>query len=329
MSIPILICDDSSFAQKQLLHSLPEDWDVIICYAKNGKDALKMIKEKRISVLFLDLNMPVMDGYAVLAQLNNDKSQVRTVVVSGDIQPEAYKRVIDLGALDFIRKPVDKDELVRVIEKHGLDKDIVVDEVPLVADDLDLNDAYREVTNVAMGQAASLLAQVLDVFVVMPIPVVNMIEITELQMAITNATEQRSTSAICQGFIGGGLAGEAMLLFSDSSYEDMAKLMHYDGELDDVAEMELLMDLTNILIGACMNGIAEQFDIKMSLGHPIVLGRHMENYNVNKVNGHWKSTLAIDLQIAIENRNVNANLMLLFTEDSIPRFNQLISYVAA
>ena len=329
MAIPLLICDDSSFAQKQLLHSLPEDWEVMITYAKNGQDALKVIAEKKMSVMFLDLNMPLLDGYGVLTQLQEDNNKLRVIVVSGDIQEEAHKRVMGLGALDFIKKPVSKEEISRVIKEYGLDQELVEEEESL-DDEIDLFDAYREVTNVAMGQAASLLAKVLDAFVVMPIPNVNMIEITELQMAINSVTSQESTSAVCQGFAGGGLAGEAMLMFSDSSYEDMAKMMHYEGELDDTAEIELLMDLTNILIGACTNGIAEQFDIDISLGHPSVLGRHMANYDViNKSNNRWKSTLAIDLPITIENKDINANLLLLFTEDSIPRFNQLISYVAA
>jgi len=329
MSISLLICDDSSFAQKQLLHALPEDWDVMITYAKNGKDALKVIAEQKMSVMFLDLNMPILDGYGVLAKLQEDNSKLRVIVVSGDIQDEAFKRVKDLGALDFIKKPVSKEEIIRVVQQYGLDEELIEEEAPL-DHDIDLFDAYREVTNVAMGQAASLLAKVLDAFVVMPIPNVNMIEITELQMAINSAISRDYSSAVCQGFMGGGLAGEAMLLFSDSSYADMAKMMHFEGEMDDTVEIELLMDLTNILIGACTNGIAEQFDIDISLGHPTVLGRHMMNYDViNKSNYRWKSTLAIDLPITIENKDINANLLLLFTEDSIPRFNQLISYVAA
>ena len=188
MSISLLICDDSSFAQKQLLHALPEDWDVMITYAKNGKDALKVISEKKISVMFLDLNMPILDGYGVLAQLQEDNSKLRVIVVSGDVQDEALKRVKELGALDFIKKPVSKDEISRVIQEFGLDEELVEEDEPFDQDnDIDLFDAYREVTNVAMGQAASLLAKVLDAFVVMPIPNVNMIEITELQMAINSA----------------------------------------------------------------------------------------------------------------------------------------------
>ena len=329
MSIPILICDDSSFAQKQLFKALPEDWDVNPSYAKNGHEALLAIKNNPVKILFLDLNMPEMDGYEVLAALQKENIKLRVIVVSGDIQAEAHKRVMELGALEFLKKPVDKDELKATLEKLGLHPYIEDDDEETIESD-DLFDAYREVTNVAMGQAASLLANVLEAFVVMPIPNVNMIEMTELQMAIGQVTESDRLSAVCQGFIGGGLAGEAMLLFSDSSYEDIAQMIKYEGDLDDVGEMELLMDLANVLIGACMKGVAEQFDINLSLSHPVILGRHVAGEDILKNSANtWKSTLAIDMHIGIENKNINVNLLLLFTEDSIARFNELITYVAA
>lgn len=310
------------------MRALPEDFDVDLSYAKNGIEAIELLKTGRIKVLFLDLNMPVLDGYGVLQHIHDEHVNVKVIVVSGDIQPEAHDRVMSLGALAFIKKPVNNTDMADIIKQYGLDNaelDATNDSV-----DQDLFDAYREVTNVAMGQAAALLASVLDTFVIMPIPNVSMIEVSELQMAVHQATEQERTSAVCQGFIGGGLAGEAMLLFSDSSYKDIAEMTNYDGELDDTAEMELLMDLANILIGACMKGIAEQFDINISLSHPTVLGRHVKGKDIiKKGNDIWKSTLAIDMQISIENKDVNVNLLLLFTEDSVPRFNQLISYVAA
>ena len=328
MAIPVLICDDSSFAQKQLVHALPDDFDSELLFAKNGIEAIEQIKTGKVKVLFLDLNMPVLDGYGVLKHIHENNINVKTIVVSGDVQPEAHERVMNLGALAFIKKPVNNSDMAAIIKQYELD-DIALDSSNEEADP-ELLDAYREVTNVAMGQAAALLARVLGSFVIMPIPNVNIIEVSELQMAVNQATLQERSSAVCQGFIGGGLAGEAMLLFSDSSYEDIAEMTNFEGELDDTAEMELLMDLTNILIGAIVKGIAEQFDINISLSHPVVLGMHANSKElIQKGNDNWKSTLAIDMQIGIENKNVNVNLLLLFTEDSIPRFNQLISYVAA
>ena len=310
------------------MRALPEEFDADLSYASNGIEAIEALKMGKVRVLFLDLNMPVLDGYGVLQHIHDENVNIKVIVVSGDIQPEAHDRVMKLGALAFVKKPVQKADMAEIIEQYDLDNE----ELDLANDsqDLELFDAYREVTNVAMGQAAALLASVLDSFVIMPIPNVSMLEVSELQMAVTQATEHESTSAVCQGFIGGGLAGEVMLVFSDSSYQDIAEMTQFDGELDDSAEMELLMDMSNILIGACINGIAEQFDINMSLSHPMVLGRHAKSEDIIKNgNDFWKSTLAIDMQISIENKDVHVNLLLLFTEDSIPRFNQLISYVAA
>lgn len=138
----------------------------------------------------------------------------------------------------------------------------------------DERDCYQEITNVAMGQAADRLARLLNVYVVLPIPNVNIIEINEFNMTLEAIEKTASISAVCQGFIGSGIAGEALLIFNDASFEDIARLMKYDGELDDAAQLEVLMDVANVLNGACIQGIGEQLDINFNQGHPVVLGQH-------------------------------------------------------
>ena len=326
MSWSVLICDDSTFAQKQMARALPEELPISVNFASNGQEAIQAIKNGKGDVLFLDLNMPVMDGYQTLVQIRKLKLEAVVIVVSGDIQPEAYRRVMDLGALAFIKKPVNKDEVAGIITAHGLfDPNKAKSDVH----EVDVWDSYREVANIAMGQASALLARVLNTFVIMPIPNVNLIEVSEVRMAIEQVGKDDQLAAVCQGFIGGGIAGEAMLVFSESSYDDIAKLTNYDGELDEAAEIELLMDLTNILIGACLKGIADQFDISLSLSHPTVLGRHGNAAELLKNSNTWQKTLAIDMNVSIEHYQISGSLLLLFTEDSIPRLNDLISYAAA
>lgn len=111
-----------------------------------------------------------------------------------------------------------------------------------------------------MGQAADLLARLLNAFVVLPIPNVNVLEVSELHMALSAAADSDTLSAVCQGFIGAGIAGEALILFHDSSFKDLAKLMNHQGTLDRTAELELLMDTANVLIGAFLRGYANQLD---------------------------------------------------------------------
>lgn len=107
-------------ARKQVARSLPEGWDVDITFAKNGVEGLAAIREGKGEMVFLDLTMPEMDGYGVLEHVYKEGLNAMVVVISGDIQPEARDRVVGLGAIDFIKKPVSKEKLGQVLSQYGL-----------------------------------------------------------------------------------------------------------------------------------------------------------------------------------------------------------------
>ncbi|MCP5161977.1 MAG: response regulator [Hahellaceae bacterium] len=355
MSTPVLICDDSSVARKQMAKSLPSDWDCEISFAANGQEALVAIREGKGDVLFLDLNMPVMDGYETLEAIAKEDLPTMVIVVSGDIQPEACARVKKLGALGFIKKPIKDNELESVLGSFGIwskateptpAQTPVSNTNTLVSNSasassppheastrldavgkIEYRDCIQEISNVAMGQAADLLARLLNVFVKLPIPNVNILEASELQMALS-LTQSQTYSAACQGFIASGIAGEALLVFSDSSFTEMARLLKYEGQLDETIELELIMDMSSILVGACIKGIAEQLDLSFSQGHPMVLGRHVKVADLIKMNAQrWRKTLAIEITYEIENYNITCDLLLLITEDSLDNLYKRLSYL--
>jgi CheY-like chemotaxis protein len=107
-------------ARKQVMRSLPEAWDVEITLATNGIECMEAIRAGKGEMLFLDLTMPVMDGYQVLEQVRAEGLKVMVIVISADIQPGARERVLQLGALDFIRKPIDPGKLAEILQKYGL-----------------------------------------------------------------------------------------------------------------------------------------------------------------------------------------------------------------
>ena len=362
MSIPLLICDDSNMARKQVARSLPDGWDVDVTFATNGVEGVAAIKAGKGDVLLLDLNMPEMDGYQVLETILKEDLPTLVIVISGDIQPEAHQRVKSLGALDFIKKPVDKRKLTEVLHAYGVinKHDLVAESVtkpakvtgaainasvantiqkaPAVKNDRsgksvfsvgsDMRDCYQEIANVAMGRAGDLLARLLDVFVVLPIPNVNLMEVSELTMALSDVDNKEKTSGICQGFIGAGISGEALLILNDSSFKDIAALMKYESDLDKHVELELLMDMANVLIGACLSGISAQLDMTFSQGHPVVLGQHRKISELIATNTNkWKKTLAIEISYGIENYPIKCDLLLLFTEDSVLTLNNKIAYL--
>ncbi len=330
MTTPVLICDDSSMARKQLFRSLPTNWDIDVTFASNGVEGMQAIQQGRGAVTFLDLNMPDMDGYQVLEQIRKKDLSAMVVVVSGDIQPEAYTRVMKLGAMDFIKKPINPEKLADILHRFGVITTPVSAVEKVMADNrpIDYLDCYREIANIAMGQAADLLARLLNGFVQLSIPNVNFIEVGEFAMAMQAIKKENEVSAVCQGFIGSGISGEAILMFEDTSFEDMARLMKFTGEIGRAEELELLLDTSNILIGATLRGIAEPMNITFSQGHPVVLGRHCKlDELVQKNTRKWKRMLAIEVNYHIENYNINCDLLLLFSEEDMPKINQRIAYL--
>jgi chemotaxis protein CheY-P-specific phosphatase CheC/DNA-binding NarL/FixJ family response regulator len=369
MATKLLICDDSNMARKQVARSLPDGWDVDISFAKNGVEGVQAIKEGKGDVLLLDLNMPEMDGYQVLEEIIKEDLPTLTIVISGDIQPEAHERVTALGALGFIQKPVNKDKLTEVLASYGVftkematldesnvdsddiqisdqpvekkeeviaaplyvstvvEEEVTSDEPEMVMSQ-EMRDCYQEIANVAMGRAGDLLARILNVFVQLPIPNVNFIEVSELRMALKDIESTESTSGICQGFISAGISGEALLILNDSSFKDVASLMNYHYEEDKTTELELLMDLANVLVGSCLKGVSEQLDIQFSQGHPEVLGQHRKISDLIANNGKkWKKTLAIEISYSIENYPIKCDLLLLFTEKSMKTLNHKLAYL--
>ena len=346
MTTSLIICDDSNLARKQLAKSLPTNFDMDIHFACNGLEAVDALRNGIGEMMFLDLNMPEMDGYQVLQAIRDEDLNCLVIVVSGDIQPEARARVKDLGALEFIKKPIDIDILESILLDYGLIDEIISAPVHTAStssvsststelsssiDGMDFHvgfrDCYQEIANIAMGQAADLLARVLGVFVTLPVPNVNIIEVSELHMALSLA-ENEQASAVCQGFIGRGIAGEAIIIFNDSGIENIASLMNFTGDIDDMIERELVMDVANILIGTCLKGIGTQLNINFSQGHPLILGQHRRVSNMIHTNSkRWKKMLAIEINYTISNGDINCDLLLLFTEDSIERLNEQISYM--
>jgi len=63
--------------------------------------------------------MPDVDGFQVLETLSKEFDDYSVIVISADVQPKAVERATELGALAFVKKPVDAEELINVLGQHG------------------------------------------------------------------------------------------------------------------------------------------------------------------------------------------------------------------
>ncbi len=85
--------------------------------AVNGKDALNAMREFHPDLVFVDMNMPVMDGASFLMKASQEFPQSQYIVVSGYDQFSYAQQAIRYGACEYLLKPVVKEELNAAIEK--------------------------------------------------------------------------------------------------------------------------------------------------------------------------------------------------------------------
>jgi adenylate cyclase len=87
-------------------------------FAHHGEEALAMLSaEPDIELLLLDINMPVMDGLTLLSRLREQRSEVRTIMVSAYGDMTNLRTAMNRGAFDFVTKPVDFGDLEITVRK--------------------------------------------------------------------------------------------------------------------------------------------------------------------------------------------------------------------
>ncbi len=120
MTVSVLVVDDSPIARKMLRKALPVDWDITVQEACNGEEAMTHYRAGKVDVMFLDLTMPTMDGFEVLAALQKEDLNCFVIVVSADVQPQARERALGLGAIAFVAKPVNAESVRTVLREYGV-----------------------------------------------------------------------------------------------------------------------------------------------------------------------------------------------------------------
>jgi len=117
-----LVVDDSKMARRMLLKALKElsseDAEFIEC--SNGQEAVDAYKSEKFDICFMDLTMPVLDGFEAIKIICDYDSDAKIIVVSADIQEGSMERAKSNGALGFIKKPVNIDNLSTMLKKLGL-----------------------------------------------------------------------------------------------------------------------------------------------------------------------------------------------------------------
>ena len=112
----ILVVDDEENARIALSKILArEGYDV--ASAGNGYEALNYLRGREVELIITDINMPEMNGMAFLRELNRSHPASNVIMITAYGEVESYIEAMNLGAFEYINKPVKLDELNKVINK--------------------------------------------------------------------------------------------------------------------------------------------------------------------------------------------------------------------
>ena len=113
--IRTLIVDDEPLARAKIRSLLAEEPDVVIVgEAGNGEDAVALIENEHPALVFLDVQMPEMDGFGVIEAIGADRMPL---VIFATAYDEYALQAFDVCALDYVTKPIDRDRFADALRR--------------------------------------------------------------------------------------------------------------------------------------------------------------------------------------------------------------------
>ena len=169
-------------------------------------------------------------------------------------------------------------------------------------------DALQELMNISMGQAANALARLIEAKITLSIPKIVMVSATEFQQMFV--TDQYWFTR--QSFLG-SVKGEVLTLLARAGTETIGGLMDYVLPLDERSRKELLLELANILAGACLNGFSNQLALHTKLSMPTMFhpdARQAEGFR-------WSSTLLLEVEFQLEGTAFDSRIVICLEGQSV------------
>lgn len=115
----ILVVDYSKLARLSLIKTVKKiEPSAEFIEAENGLIALELFNKEKPRIVFLDLTMPIVDGYTALKEIMIIDPTTQVVIVSADIQTEAVKRVLDGGAKIMCPKPINDEKMINIFKNN-------------------------------------------------------------------------------------------------------------------------------------------------------------------------------------------------------------------
>jgi DNA-binding NtrC family response regulator len=131
--LKVLIVDDEAEFLETLAKRLTKR-KLQVTSSTSGEDAIRIVKERPFDVVILDVKMPGMDGIEALRQIKRISPLVEVIMLTGHANVEVAIQGMELGAFDYLMKPVDIDELLYKVQDAYKKKSIHEEKVRQIGD---------------------------------------------------------------------------------------------------------------------------------------------------------------------------------------------------
>lgn len=115
----VLVVEDQEFQRKQIRQFLESEEYEVVADVSNGQEAIRVIERlnAKIDLVTTDLDMPILDGYALLHEIKiTKKYPIRVVFISEETTKGVVEDLIKMGALDYILKPIQRGRLLERVK---------------------------------------------------------------------------------------------------------------------------------------------------------------------------------------------------------------------
>ncbi len=187
----------------------------------------------------------------------------------------------------------------------------------------DEHDLLKEVFNMAMGQAGKALADLLNSFVELTVPDIKLVEAEKVVETILDNSvfkEEEQVVTFHQSFSNPHVNGATIVIFDDQTRSSISDILGMSEKMDANQEMDFMLELSNILAGACINNIsAHLFSDKMAFVRPELIAenvslREMAYSTFKRTSLKWGYTLLVKISLYLKDNFFKCDLIVFMSE---------------
>ena len=310
----ILLVDDSEFSLGQAAKILGDQYNLI--RANNAAEGLMKLETQHVDLVITDVLMPHISGLAFLGQVRQRFAQTRVIVCSADMQTATIIKARELGAAAFVPKPLDADELKRVVRLVSAQprRDSTL---PLTPHQLSV---FGDIFTDGISRAVTALSKLVHDTVKLSVPRVEALRPNQLLNYVVDTFAQ-DIAYVRQTF-SGALNGTACLLLSTQNGVSLVNALLRQPSVSSTdtiseADQEMLVRVGDILLHALVGSLGHGFtaDIAFSpgqcdVGQPVGICADMQSDNPEFV-------MVIETLFVIPGRSMGGNFVILVSPTGV------------